>query len=42
MFKDAEYWIKDIKENAPSNVIIGLVGNKSDLYKNQEISLKEL
>ena len=42
LFVEAEHWIKDLKENAPPNVIIGLVGNKSDLYKYQEISLAEL
>ena len=42
LFIEAEHWIKDLKENAPPNVIIGLVGNKSDLFKYQEISLAEL
>ena len=42
LFQEAEHWIKDLKENAPNGVIIALVGNKSDLYKKQEISLSEL
>ena len=42
LFGEAEHWIKDLKENAPSNVIIALAGNKSDLYRKQEISLAEL
>ena len=33
LHQEAEHWIKDLKENAPSNVIIGLAGNKSDLYR---------
>ena len=40
--KEADHWIKDLKENAPSNVIIGLAGNKSDLFKKHEVSLAEL
>ena len=34
LFIEAEHWIKDIRENAPSNVIIMLVGNKIDLFEN--------
>ena len=42
LFGDAEHWIRDLRENAPGHIIIGLAGNKSDLYKKQEISLSEL
>ena len=35
LFQEAEHYIKDIKENAPSNVIIALAGNKSDRYREQ-------
>ena len=39
LFTEAEHWIKDLKELAPSSTIIALAGNKSDLYKQQEVSL---
>ena len=42
LFTEAEHWIKDLRDNAPPNVIIALVGNKSDLYADQEVSLAEL
>ena len=32
LFREAEHWIKDLRENAPPHVIIALVGNKSDLF----------
>ena len=38
---EAEHWIRDLKDCAPPNCIIGLAGNKSDLYKKQEVPLKE-
>ena len=36
-----EYWIKEIKENAPSDIILALVGNKSDNYELEVVSIKE-
>jgi Ras-related protein Rab-5C len=30
--ENAENWIKDLKSFAPAHIIIGLAGNKSDLY----------
>ena len=33
LFHEAEHWLKDIRENAPGNIIIALAGNKSDLYE---------
>ena len=39
---EAEHWIRDLRENAPGHVIIGLAGNKSDMYKKQEVSLADL
>ena len=42
LFHEAEHWIKDVRANAPPHVIIALAGNKSDLYKDQEVSLAEL
>ncbi|OAG31179.1 Ras-related protein Rab-11A [Nematocida displodere] len=34
-------WIKQLKENADSNIVISLVGNKTDLVGKREISLQE-
>ena len=42
MLVEAEHWIKDIKDNAPPNIIIALAGNKADLYKKQEVSMNDL
>ena len=42
LYQEAEHWIKDLRENAPRHVIIALVGNKGDLYQNQEVTLSEL
>ena len=30
---EAEHWIKDVRENAPAHITLGLAGNKADLYK---------
>lgn len=30
-FKDVEYWLKDLREKGPENIIIALAGNKCDL-----------
>ena len=35
------YWIQQIKENAPENTIIGLAANKSDLYDSEKVSEEE-
>ena len=35
------YWYKQIKECAPPNIVIGLAGNKCDLYDNEQISEEE-
>ena len=32
-----EYWVKEIKDNAPDNIIIAIAANKSDDYLNQEV-----
>ena len=42
LFAEAEYWIRDLQENSPPNVIIALAGNKSDLHDSQEVSQLEL
>jgi Ras-related protein Rab-5C len=36
-----EFWIKELKENAPSDIILAIAANKSDLYENEVVSLKE-
>ena len=33
LMTDAEHYIQDIRDNAPGNCIIALVGNKSDLFE---------
>ena len=30
-FKDVDYWLKDLREKGPENIIIALAGNKCDL-----------
>ena len=36
-----ESWINDLRNYAPSNIIIGLAGNKSDLYSKEEVSIQQ-
>jgi len=36
-----EYWVKEIKENAPEDIIISIAANKSDDYLNQEVTMDE-
>ena len=36
-----EYWHKAIVDNGLQGVILGVVGNKNDLYENEEVSEKE-
>ena len=35
------YWIPELKENAPDNIILALVGNKSDKYTEAEVTEDE-
>ena len=35
------YWYKEIMDNSISDLILAIVGNKSDLYKNEQVSDKE-
>ena len=35
------FWIKEIKDNAISGIILALVGNKSDCYENETVSIDE-
>ena len=32
-----EYWVKEIKDNAPDNIIMVIAANKSDDYLNQDV-----
>ena len=36
-----EYWIDEIKQNTDDNIILVLIGNKSDLYEFEEVNKKE-
>lgn len=40
-FEDAEIWIKEVKENAPDDVKLFIVANKSDLIEKQKVSIEE-
>ncbi len=39
--KIKNFWVKEIKENAPSDIILALAGNKSDNYENEVVNLSE-
>ena len=36
-----DYWIPELKNNAPKNIILVLAGNKSDLYLNEQVNDEE-
>jgi small GTP-binding protein len=36
-FKNINYWIKDCVNLAPKNILLVLIGNKSDLEENREV-----
>ena len=36
-----KYWIKEIEENAPTDIILALAANKSDMYENELVDLHE-
>eukprot|EP00940_MAST-03C_sp_MAST-3C-sp2_P000373 g373.t1 len=36
-----EFWLKQIKQYATDNVIIGLAGNKMDMHSRRQVSLEE-
>ena len=36
-----KYWIKEIEENAPTDIILALAANKSDMYENELVDLNE-
>jgi small GTP-binding protein len=35
------YWFNEIEENSISDVILAIVGNKDDLYENEQVSIDE-
>ena len=37
-FEEVAYWYEQLKNNAPKNVVIGLAGNKSDLFDEKTVS----
>ena len=36
-----EYWVGEIKANAPDDIILAIAANKSDDYINQEVNIQE-
>ena len=34
-------WIKDVEEKAPENIVIAIVGNKSDRVDSEAVTFKE-
>jgi small GTP-binding protein len=41
-FKDLDYWIQTVKEKISGNYISGIVGNKKDLYMEENIVNEEI
>lgn len=41
-FAKAQDWIKELKKQAPSDIVVALVGNKLDLEDNREVQLEEV
>ena len=37
-----KFWIKDIKEYTDEDIILAIVGNKADLYDNEDVSEEEV
>ena len=40
-FEVLDEWVKDIEENMPDGALIVVVGSKSDMVGNEEVSMKE-
>ena len=40
-FEDLNFWINDVKNNIGDNIIKGVLGNKLDLYLNEEVKDEE-
>ena len=35
------FWYEQVKENGPKNIVIGIAGNKCDLYEKEEVNENE-
>ena len=40
-FEGCEYWLKEVKENLPDETIMGICGNKSDLFQEEKVTKEE-
>ena len=40
-FKGLKEWYKEILEKGPKDLLIGVIGNKSDLYEQEQVSYEE-
>ena len=40
-FIELNYWLKEVKETLGENVILGVLGNKKDLFVNEKVSEEE-
>ena len=40
-FQDVEQWLKDLREKGPSDIVIALAGNKSDLADKRRVKTEE-
>jgi len=40
-FEELNFWLNQLKKNASKDIIIGLCGNKSDLYLNEKVDEKK-
>ena len=39
--KQLDFWLKQVKESLGNNIILGVLGNKKDLFINEEVSEEE-
>ena len=40
-FDNCQNWIKELRNQAPDDIVIALAGNKSDLFEKEEVSLED-
>lgn len=40
-FENCQNWIKELRNQAPDDIIVALAGNKSDLFEKEEVSLED-
>jgi len=36
-----DYWYKEVKEHGPENIVLGIAGNKCDLYEKEDVNENE-